>query len=475
MKALCPLLLAIAGLLLALSGCGGAGRPAPLDHDIRPTIHLPPTFTPTASPSSTALPGSTPTIAPTQTPNATISPAFTPEPTATAASKPVQSPVTISDDARVLQHAVDPSPILQQLAPLYLEAANANIVSYDGRRAIIPSPAYTNGIYVRDAFYATLGLEDAALFEEAYRWFEAAQLPSGQIPTAVAFDPADQSLIPRDDESTLIFLIWSGLLQRQGKSANPEVIAKALDFVQKHELNARYLSPPGNFRYWADCWRVTLSQAITYNQGYYALALQMMLEMKQEGVTPEMAERAATIYRAQFKPRTGLFTLSDRWPGIFLQDSSALMPEFLHRLFFQRGMIPNDAIPIILNHRLITAGVAGDNGALLGLKNIANADGSFANPLFFECPTSGKPGDYQNGGNWPLWTNTELALAYSVRPDACYRQALETLVQRELADGSPEEYWELSEDAPGLVSPNRSGYAWNALIVRALRFSGLIH
>jgi hypothetical protein len=381
--------------------------------------------------------------------------------------------VIISGDARVIQHAVNPSPILQQLAPTYLEAARANIVTHDGRRAIVPSPAYTNGIYVRDAFYAILGLGDQALFEEAYRWFEEAQLPSGQIPTAVAFDPDDHSLIPKDDESTLIFLIWSGLLQRQGKAVDEQVVAKALGFVQKHDLNGRYLSPPGNFRYWADCWRVTLSQAITYNQGYYALALHFLLEMKQPNVTQEMAERAVAVYRAQFKPQTGLFTLSDRWPGHFLQDGSALMPEFLHRLFFHRGMIPNDAIARIADHRLRTAAVY-DDGELVGLKNIANADGSFANPLFFECPTSGKPGDYQNGGNWPLWTNTELALAYSVRPDDRYREALETLVGRELEDGTTEEYWELSEDAPGLVSPNRSQYAWNALIVRALKSAGLI-
>lgn len=465
-------ILLILGFLFALSGCGGAKKDS-VDRNpltVSPTHFLRPTFTPTHRPSPTPPPVDTPTT----TPSPTHGPTATFAVTATLAPGPTATPGVISNNARVIKHAVRPSPILQQLAPLYLEAARANIVSHDARRAVIPSPAYANGIYVRDAFYATLGLEQEALFEEAYRWFEEAQLPSGQIPTAVAFDPDDHSLIPRDDESTLIFLIWSGLLQRQGKAVDAQIVAKALAFVQKHDLNGRYLSPPGNFRYWADCWRVTLSQAITYNQGYYALALQMMLEMNQPDVTQEMAERAAAHYRAQFKSQTGLFALSDRWPGVFLQDGSALMPEFLHRLFFHRGMLPNDIIPVIVNRRLATAGVTDEADRLLGVKNIANADGSFANPGFFKCPTSGKPGDYQNGGNWPLWTNTELALVYSVRPDDRYRQALETLAQRELADGSPEEYWELSEDAPGRVNPNRSQYAWNALIVRALKFSGLI-
>ena len=38
---------------------------------------------------------------------------------------------------------------------------------------------------------------------------------------------------------------------------------------------------------------------------------------------------------------------------------------------------------------------------------------------------------------------------HSIAPTPAYRQALETLVERELGDGSQEEYWELQEGRVG--------------------------
>jgi len=48
------------------------------------------------------------------------------------------------------------------------------------------------------------------------------------------------------------------------------------------------------------------------------------------------------------------------------------------------------------------------------------------------------------------------------------------LVERELADGSPKEYWELQEGRVGQVNPGRDVHAWNVLIVPALRMAGLV-
>lgn len=55
-----------------------------------------------------------------------------------------------------------------------------------------------------------------------------------------------------------------------------------------------------------------------------------------------------------------------------------------------------------------------------------------------------------------------------------YRTAIEALVELELADGSPKEYWELSPGREGTLQPGRDDYSWNALLVPAFSWSRLI-
>jgi hypothetical protein len=253
-----------------------------------------------------------------------------------------------------------------------------------------------------------------------------------------------------------------------------EIVDRAFGFVQDHVREDRYVSAPGQFRYWADCWEVAKPEVITYNQGLYALALRFLVEMEHPGVSEEMAARATADYRARFRPALGFISQGLWGPGETMQDGSALLPEFLHRLFFGEGMLADEAVLATVDTRLATASVYDRSGVLAGVKIIAEADGSFAYPGLFNCPTMRNPGDYHNGGNWPLWTNIELALAHSIDPKPAYRQALETLVERELGDGSPKEYWELQEGRVGQVNPGRDVHAWNVLIVPALRMAGLV-
>src|SRR5690606_22555765 len=89
----------------------------------------------------------------------------------------------------------------RDLLPNYLGSARRNIVTVNGRRALLSSRPYP-GTYVRDAvFWGPLALEDPALGYECYSWFEENQLPSGQIPTAVPLAPEEAPLlVPQDDE-----------------------------------------------------------------------------------------------------------------------------------------------------------------------------------------------------------------------------------------------------------------------------------
>jgi hypothetical protein len=187
-----------------------------------------------------------------------------------------------------------------------------------------------------------------------------------------------------------------------------------------------------------------------------------------------MIEQAMAGYRERFRAELGVITQGLLGQGQTMQDGSALLPEFLHRLYFDQGLLSDQDVLTTVDTRLATAAVYDELGELVGIKIIANGDGSFAHSGIFDCITMRKPGDYHNGGNWPLWTNIELALAYSISPKMEYRQALETLVKRELVDESPKEYWELSDDRVGLVNPGRDRHAWNVLTVPAMRMAGLI-
>jgi hypothetical protein len=113
-------------------------------------------------------------------------------------------------------------------------------------------------------------------------------------------------------------------------------------------------------------------------------------------------------------------------------------------------------------------------GRAAGIKNIANADGTFAAASLFACPTLNEPGDYHNGGYWPMYSLVELALAYGIAPRPQYRTMIEELVAQEVADGTTKEYWTLAPGRIGQVQAGRRDYSWNVLIVSALRWAGLV-
>ena len=105
---------------------------------------------------------------------------------------------------------------------------------------------------------------------------------------------------------------------------------------------------------------------ITYNQGLYALALRFLLEMEHPGVSGEMAERATEGYRERFRPELGFITQGLSGPGETMQDGSALLPEYLHRLFFEQGMLSDEDVLATVDTRLATASVYDRSGKLVG-------------------------------------------------------------------------------------------------------------
>lgn len=368
------------------------------------------------------------------------------------------------------------SDILQHLAPRYAQIARENIITVNNRTAIVPSPIYANGIYARDAFFAGVGLDDQELSFKLYEWFAAAQdSQTGQIPTAIAFDRADHSLQPQDDESTLLFVIWSFILHRTGFDVDVTNVEAAWGHVQTHVRNGRYYSSPGHFRYWADCWTLPRADVISYVQGLYAVAAHAAHYFGQ--VSDYATVDAAKFnYQALYNAAYGFLPLSASGSGRSVQDVSALLPEFLHRFLLDDGILSDAKVTSTVDRHLATLSAYSADGTLIGIKVLADRTGGFLpGQMFAEvCSSMSNPGDYHNGGYWPMYTIVELALGYSISQDPKYRIALEQLVEYEAEQGMGVEYWQLMRGSEGNVPPGRGHYSWNVFGLLALQYAGLV-
>ena len=364
---------------------------------------------------------------------------------------------------------------ITNLLPDYFNNARQNVVVHDGQRALLSSHFYPQATYVRDAFYGPLALNDAGLSTECYRWFARAQdTTTGQIRTAVPFDPNDEPQFPaQDDDSSLLFVIWSMWLKRNRVAVDQAVVERAFAFVKAHVRDDQFISPAGAFRYWADTVLFDTAERITHNQGLYVVALRAMIELGWGSVTPQDYANARSHYAAFYRPSLGALTLGqDSWWADKL-DISALFPEFLLRWLFDESALPDEMIRSTLGRFRQTASVT-RHAAIAGIKAICAPDGSFLPREKFFAPGLNWPGDYQNGGYWPMYTLIALALDYKIAPEPASKQLIEELVTLELAtDHRSKEVIILTTEAIGTVNPDRSGYTWNALIVPALKWAGV--
>lgn len=365
---------------------------------------------------------------------------------------------------------------INDLLPIYFRSTRDNIVYRNGERAILSSRIYPKGTFVRDAFYGPLALNDVDLSRDCYRWFERTQLPHGQIMTAVGFTPDDQAdLTPMDDDSSLLFLIWSAWLQQRGVSINPQVVERTFQHVQAHVNSAGdFVSPPGPFRYWADTVNPERSERITHNQGLYMLALYAMHLMNACGIGSSHVAAAEQRYAATYNTSLRAYAFGrDSWWAL-KQDISSVFPEFLYRWMFGRRALPDTRVVSSVERMVRNASVYKD-GKIAGIKVICDSNGAFLPPERYHVPGLNARGRYQNGGYWPMYTLIALSLAYKIEPTQIkYKQIVETLIRAEL-EGDPisKEIIVLADGQVGTFDPKRSGYTWNALIAPAVKWSGI--
>lgn len=357
-----------------------------------------------------------------------------------------------------------------EYASMYITSARKNIITLDGKKIIFPSKAYVDSVYIRDTFYALVGLADLSLSEDSFSLFEQTQGENGQIRYAVPLDVNEiTSSDFKDDESNLIYLIWAGILNRQGISVNVEKIEKAYSFIKTHAQDGWFISPPGDYRYWADTYNNKENDTISYNQGLYVLSLRFLKELNPELVSDEIVSQAEENFRFLFKD--GSLPLSRNTD---YQDASSLLPEFLARFYFDSGMLEDNQVIASVDKMINLASVYDEKGSLQGIKTLYGIDGSFLPYEVFQPPMNNY-GVYQNGGYWPMHVLADLSLAYKISGDNKYKDAVLKLMEKELGnDGKSKEFLYLEPRRIGTSDSERSDYSWNALVTASLKWSGMI-
>src|SRR5512143_1283311 len=196
------------------------------------------------------------------------------------------------------------------VAPLlwyYAADARNNVVVKKKRRAMLSSHVYPKATFVRDAFYGPLALNDINLGAECYRWFAETQNPdTGQIRCAVPFDPKNEFLFQIwDDDSSLLFGIWSAWLKRNRINLDPTHADHAWSFINTHLHNDSHLTPALAFCYCADTVQFDTPERVAHNQGLYVLAVRSMLEHGGGQVVAADYDRARARYAEFFRPDLG--------------------------------------------------------------------------------------------------------------------------------------------------------------------------
>jgi hypothetical protein len=354
--------------------------------------------------------------------------------------------------------ATDPG--LERFRALCLETARANVV--DGRP--IPSRAYSQGTWLRDAYWTLAALADRELQRHTWQRFAAAQnMDSGQVPTALTH--SDAAFYAAEDESTALFVLLALDLERAGVPLDRAPLERASRYLQNRlDVDGRVPAGPGAGTWWLDTLILAQRDTVAYTQGVTAVGLRALTDLDVP-VPSDLVERAEAAYGALYLPDLGTMTLS---AGTTLLDVSCLVGEHLSRRLFGRALLTEE----------IVAGTLGtfrrvdfDDGAFLGFPVATQLDGSYMPEEWFAPAPDNWPGYYHNGGSWLLYDALALDVGRShavIGSDALLHARI--LAEVRLAEALHE--YIATNPALGHLGhvpmPWRSGYAWNSYVATLL-------
>ena len=326
---------------------------------------------------------------------------------------------------------------------------------------VMPSGWYPM-LFTRDAYWIVAGHRDPAVHGAVLARLRREQHDSGQAPTALYVDDYRPEGRDREDESTLLFVLMAFDAHRLGLPPDRPALERAAAFLRARAPTGRYASSPGPYAYWLD----TLALAgeapcVAYVQGLYAVAARALGEM---GIAVPLGTEH---YRALFDPALGQMRCYADRDGRFgqLRDVSALAGEALSWHYFGGGMLDATHVAGTLESQ---PKARYPDGAFLGFKNLALADGGALPIEWLNSWPANTPGDYQNGGSWLLYD--ALALYAGARHGAAGARELFAARLRSETRRRPHlhEYLSTSPEDPGASDPRREGYGWNGFVANLI-------
>jgi hypothetical protein len=309
-------------------------------------------------------------------------------------------------------------------------------------------------MYTRDSFWIVQALRDMDLSARAYKRIAAQQYLNGQIPSLIS---PDGSRDRKDDESTILFIIWSYLIWKAGARPAEPPIFKAWAYLDGQVKKGKYVTGSGTYHYWLDTLAFGKPDTVSYAQGLYSLAARCA---KQMGLEPSAAKITAAeqAYRGLFKPEIGAITLSENTDFL---DVSCLAGEYLSLHILKEPILPDDVVRATVGS---FSPVYYPEGDFLGYMVTSMLSGEYLDPSWLPESPDNVYGEYQNGGSWLLYDSLALgAAALHGDPDAksllLARFASEVRTERHL-----HEYLSTHPYSPhyGVGPSFRRDYGWSS-------------
>ncbi len=322
--------------------------------------------------------------------------------------------------------------------------------------AVVPSPHYAPGTYMRDSFWTTLALAGTPLFGPTEVPIFSAF--TGSVPTSgpqaghvrVALGGP---LYP--DESGLFYLVrlYDDAVVHHLPVKNVRVAKLVLHYIETNQVRdgAWLTTAPqkhGQFTIspdtWLDGYLYPQGAVSGYAQGLYVVALEAARRLGL-GVGDAAIDRADRVYRSLYAPSLGymrwLSTTTYKGPDVLVGDALSL-------LLFNRPLLPEAEVANTVAHQDWTP---------YGMADLATKRNAYLPAQQFETLELddtrqvvgvGEPGGwYQNGGSWFLYAYlAEWAAAR--QGDERARTLMARSITDEMADTPMSKEFQLTSNAP---------------------------
>ncbi len=344
------------------------------------------------------------------------------------------------------------------------------------RRAVVPSPHYAPGTYMRDSFWTTLALAGTPLFAATEapilsaftRTVPRTGPQAGHVPVTTR-----GALYP--DESSLLYLVrmYDDAVVYHLPVKNLGVAKLVLHYVRAHQVrdgawlttapqkHGRFTISPDT---WLDGYLYPQGAVSGYAQGLYVVALEaaQKLGLKVGGAAIAQADR---VYRSLYYPKLGylrwLSTATYKGPDVLVGDALSL-------LLFNRPLLPA---------REVASTVAHQDWTPYGMADLATKDNAYLPADQFETLELndkgqvvgvGEPGGwYQNGGGWFLYSYL-AEWAADRQGDTGAHALMARSIDDQVGATPMSKEFQLTAAGAGYPYPagsspfQRQGYGWNA-------------